>query len=294
MIYVDETGTVQKYEGVDSSNPIAPPYGGRQVVAEIHRGAGATYISGDEIFLVNSLFKGIGQNNVEAVELSLGTGPAQINASLIPIIDATNLLTAINVDTALTELEQEQAYPMDVITGNESENTSGKYQLEGYAPSSPVGYAPGTTFRVSYTSGSGTFNPVSLGLGPIYIVNVVLIGGGGGGGGGAYDEGSQGGGGGGGLSMLQYPVNNTTVSYSVGVGGNGGAGSTTNGGGGGANTTFGTAIAYGGGGGGGLAGSGGQGITAIGGFGGASAGYNNPGNPGSVPALILLCTIKET
>ena len=95
----------------------------------------------------------------------------------------------------------------------------------------PKGWAPGITQRITYTVGSGTFDPSTLtamvGY-QVYLANVLMVAGGGGAGSGvdspsnAYDMQGGGGGGGGGFKLFQYTLNGIQ-SYHVGTGGLGGA-----------------------------------------------------------------------
>ena len=57
LIYIDNDGSIAAVEGVDSSSPVTPDYDSRMVIAEVHRGASATYVSGDQVVQVRDFHR---------------------------------------------------------------------------------------------------------------------------------------------------------------------------------------------------------------------------------------------
>lgn len=53
LLYLRPNGTFGVIEGIDSSTPVTPEYGSNYILAEIHRGAFGTYITGADIVLIN-------------------------------------------------------------------------------------------------------------------------------------------------------------------------------------------------------------------------------------------------
>lgn len=108
-------------------------------------------------------------------------------------------------------------------------------------------FAGGPAKVTQYTSGSGTYTPISTNQS---WARVTVVGGGGGGAGPINIPTNPNGaaGGGGGSTVVQYiKLNSASYSYAVGAGGNGGAGNAGNSG---SRSYFGPVFSYGGGGGG--------------------------------------------
>lgn len=86
LVYIDESGGIKFVLGTDASSPVVPDYGNRKVIAEIRRGAGATTVTGDDIFWIDRSERGT------------------ILTSSLLISDTNGLYTSTNVDDALDEI----------------------------------------------------------------------------------------------------------------------------------------------------------------------------------------------
>ena len=86
IVYIDENGTILVEQGIQSSNPSAPRYGNRKVLAEIRRGPNRNSIYGSEIYPVLTSF-------------DMSAYPSDLT-----IVDANNLYSSNNVESALQEI----------------------------------------------------------------------------------------------------------------------------------------------------------------------------------------------
>lgn len=99
IIYLSRTGTIEHKLGTEhSSNPQPPEYPNDGVVlAEIRRGQNRDSIGGNEIFNLDI-------TRFVSNDLIWGTGPTQINASSIPILNNEGRFTASTVEGALKNI----------------------------------------------------------------------------------------------------------------------------------------------------------------------------------------------
>ena len=95
LIYIDDSGSIQVEEGVDSSSPTTPDYKKRKIIAEISRGASSTYITGENITLISSYsteMLGTEVTNIDAGAGAVTFTPRTIDADT-PISSALQQIT---------------------------------------------------------------------------------------------------------------------------------------------------------------------------------------------------------
>jgi len=86
IVFVNADGHIQVQLGVPSTNPKAPVYGGRRILAEIRRGPGCNSVIADDIFQVNPLGH---SGTIETSDLSL--------------IDEDNFFVQKNIESAFKQ-----------------------------------------------------------------------------------------------------------------------------------------------------------------------------------------------
>jgi hypothetical protein len=119
LVYIDDDGSIGIIEGTDAASPVRPKTQGKHVIAEISRGASATYITGNDITRLNDLYKyfpkaqdislkdsgsNYNSEDVEDAFAELASTSSGEGASIIGVHDAEDYFSGVNVEAVLAEI----------------------------------------------------------------------------------------------------------------------------------------------------------------------------------------------